>query len=534
MSIGILRQTGGGRFDWHPFTGDAVERIDNAANAPINQIVLADFQGNRLIEWSEAEGYGQGDIDVGLIHAVSEESDATDSLRETVANHARAFERAYSYAYHRRVRCVPYVVVDPIQPRGLTYNPAAVKDQIDQFDQHTHWIIRGGYKSGTDGEAYMGTTKAIWYSGPVSVAMHEMGHCLGLGHARRGINEYGGELSWMASRKTAGLNAQNAHIQGTLGPHKHIQGQGGAWLVPSDTHASDVQPGEYAAVLAQNDGYGYVWLTTRLTRDQSPIGVHRPLGTVYAVAPVGDLDATTTDFLGSLQPGETRQFRGITVTNHGGGLLTRVSINGGETEDPAPREIVPAEPITEAHSAVWRDPRFKYQGVDLHIRGDQAVGYWFTHGIDGGRTWRVLDGRLDDGVWHFDIIDTSGRQSRVEGSGRMWLKGPDRGRFEYRCESWGIGHLLVRRLTPAREGGIHKTGELEGFSVSRIGSRLYAYRYHYNGDRPDWTVYAGTENNLGVYRPVSRFRWYHGEAKRIRTAKVGESRIDGHELERVL
>ncbi len=533
--LGILHQTGGGRLDWHPFTGEHVERIENAANAPTGQIILAEFSGRRLTDWDEAEGYGDGDIDVGLIHAVSDESDATDSQREIVARHALAFERAYSYAYHRRVRCEPYVVVDPHQPRGLTYHPNVVRDQIAHFDEHTHWIIRGGHKQGIDGEAYMGTPKAAWYSGPVSVAMHEIGHCLGLGHARGNGYEYGGQVSWMASRNTCGLNAQQAHHQAVLGPHKHITGSGGAWLVPLDTHASDCQDGEYAAILAENEGGGYVWVCTRLTREQSPIGAHRPLDTVHVVAPVGGLDATTTEYLGFIQPGEERTYRGIRIRNHGGGLLTRVSINGGEPgEEPAPRAVEAALPLTEEHNLIWHDARFAFQGVDLHIRGDQAVGYWYTHEIDGGRTFRILDGHIRGGVWEFDILDTSGRQSRREGHGRMWLTSEGRGRLEYRCDSWGIGHFLMTPAAPRREdGGAFESGEAEGFSVSKWGDRMAAYRFHYDGDRSTWTLYEGGDA-LTIYKPESRFRWYHGDAGESGTTEGSLAAIDGHQLTRLM
>lgn len=524
---GVLRQTGGGRWDWIPASGDPVERVENTCDAPRNTPIIPAWGGNRLVSYEYANtpqrDVEQHRIAMCLLHVVDSPEDDTDQLRTDLSEWAREWEHELRSQHPSGgLACDTCVVVDSRQPRTLFFNPYEVRDQIPGYETYTHWAIRGGSKPGLKGEAYLDSDQLAVYPGGDTVTFsHETWHMWrGRGHSGKPGNGRG-DGTCIMGRSRRGLNALHITQMGLTDRIAEISESATVHLVPIETESADLKHGEHHVAKVEHNGTRLL-LSLRKTESQHYCGAkgHEP-DTVHIHSPKdGQWWMRETTYLDSTQT-ET-EIDGIRIRNLGGGVI-QVLIDGPAPE-PQPVEALPIPPgdePTPEHSGVWHDPRFKHQGFDLTIHDGRLTGYWFGHHPQGphgsasmgtgnnGKRWLVLNG-TDRGGWvEFDVTTVINGEPRPDGRGTIRFDG-NTALLRWETKTYGREHYRLERLTPPKENaGLFSFGDHSGISVADYHGETCVYYYGPGMGGQSWYVMSGTRDNLEVMSVSSRHRETH-------------------------
>lgn len=507
---GILRETGGGRYDWQPLDESApIEGLVDAGDAPFNVEIEAEIHDGRVTRWHQvgpARSLTEHVKDIALVWAESTQEEA-EAKRATVEGYAREVEHYLkNEAGHAwEIRVTPYVVVSD-QPRNLFFRYESVRDQMEaqhpgRYERHTYWCVFGGWKTGIDGEAWIGADKAaVYVTGDERVVRHELKHCFGLGHSTTERQEYGDWTCVMGN----GRNGHNAFQAIKLGliPDRQIADVHESLtttLVPLE--ADFTTAGEYRA-LRVGGGMTKLYLSTRAFRDQSILGTpdRYEAGTVFVHKGLGGRPV----YLGPVLPGDSGKFEGVTVRNEGvDGVRTRVTvIIEGQPPQAKPVEPLELPPGDEPLSAFWADERFPLQGFDLTFHGDKLTGYFFSYHPRGkhsigplqehtGKRWLILDGGVVNGRTRFTLYSVADGERKTEGRGVMRIDGGE-ALIVLESEMYGRESYRIRPFTPAKEDArLGSTGDFEGFSLCELTNpqqppRTFGYWYGHKPNGLDW------------------------------------------------
>lgn len=441
----------------------------------------------------------------------------------------------------------PFVIWDATQNFSLSFNFKArsVTDQLAELDEdyarHNYWAGIGGAQGGLQGIAWTGSYKSWNYmTGGGRTIVHELWHCFGLEHSWADQDAYGGRD--FQGKHASTHNAAALIYLGQIGQDEIADiDQGAAILIPVECKRTDARPGEYRAVRVIRDGRIAI-LSVHKADHQVRHGKGVALdGALWVHTWDPDTRPTyRTMMLGQwMAPATLPNGARVSITAEQDGAY-RVNVDSSDAARfPGWPNVDPDLPIDETCNSIWHDPRYKYQGIDLHVRNGQVVGYWFTHLPKGGRVWLMLDGEFERGAAEFDVYRTDGRSPKLDGSARLVRTGPDSAFFQVRCKTFGIDHLKLERLSPVRDSGefsgLFKTGNLEGFSSSVFsGHYMVAYHYYYDGGKPVWSMYDGLHDDLDIYLPETIHRGYYGDLNHVGQAKAANGKIDGYTLERLM
>jgi len=496
MITGYLRlimETGSesctGRYAFDADSGAHFEPVQNIAEAPIETHIYAEFEGNRLVRWDfhpVAARLAERNKDTALVcvyHGNTEEW-----ARRYVKTHA---EQLHHYLYSQNaddrwesIRVTPYILplTDSDPGTGLQFPWHAYKDklipldeEVPDFDEHIYIHGMGGSRSGVNGLAYVGGTRAWSWGGGIRTVKHEQVHMFGSRHSRGGGEEYGHPRCVMA-KSPGGVCGSQAWGLGLIpeemidtNPQKKTY-----FLLPVECDTHDARQGETQAIMPAANRI----ITARKPSDQSRLGAG-PLDAVYIE------DCTHRlypDYKGQLLKGQTATVNGHAIKHLGSKEgVVQLSVDGAPAQEwPKPSAPIPSDMTLnrESLSGVWHNPKELRQGVDISVRDDQVVGYWYTyhprgeHGVfpnkRTGREWFELDGRIKEGGYiSVDVYCYRGKERKKVGHGTMTLLEGNL-RFRFWCENYGRDHLDLARFTSEKlEQGIYETGEYEGYSVSQ-------------------------------------------------------------------
>lgn len=525
---GFLHKTVGGRFDFEKLSGEVTENIINEVEAPTEQLLAVELDGNHLVSF-DVIGHrmlGQREKRVALVRVVRSEDqvesawEAIKTLAEYVETYTRQVNRIWDV-----VEVTPFVVIDTDQPMGLNFNfgtpnvQAQLAEQDPNYERHNYWGGVGGGGSGLQGIAWTGSWK-FWTFMTMGgrVTVHELWHCFGLEHSWSGNDAYGGRD--FQGKHPSTHNAAALMYLGQIQDHEiHDLDEGTSFLIPVECGSTDARPGEYRAVRVIRDNKICI-VSVHKDDHQSAYGKGKLIDGalwVHTYDPANRPSYRTT-MIGRFMdtPIELPNGATVSVTGRKNGVV-RIAVDSEQRPEFPEWPEVPGDtyPISENTAGIWYSPEYTYQGIRLHVEGTHVQGYWFTHLPEGGRVWLVLDGHINEGIVKLNVIRTDGRSQRSDGEARLVMTGPDRGLFKVRCKTFGIDHFYLERLSFMGEDhpltGLFETGSLEGFSSVYIDGEIHAYFFSYNAlGHPDWSIYTGPMDDLDIYKPESLYKGFYG------------------------
>lgn len=545
---GFLHGTTSGRFDFESLDGEVIEDITNEAKAPTEQLLIVKIVNGRLVGF-DVIGHAmveEKEKRVALVRVVRSEDhveqawEAVEKLAEYVETYTRQINRIWDV-----VEVTPFVVIDTDQHMGLSFNfgapniQAQLAEQDPDYERHNYWGGVGGGSSWLQGIAWTGSWK-FWTFMIVGgrVTVHELWHCFGLEHSWAGSDAYGGRD--FQGKHASTHNAAALMFLGQIQDREiHDLDSGASFLIPAECGPVDARPGEYRAVRVIRNNQVCI-LSIHKDDHQSAYGKGKFVdGALWVhMYDPANRPSYRTKMIGRFLDSPVELPNGAVVRVTGQeNEVTRISVDSDQKPDfpEWPDVAGDVHPINENTAGIWYSPEYTYQGIRLHVRGTHVQGYWFTHLPEGGRVWLVLDGHIDGGVVRLDVIRTDGREQTIDGEARLVMTGQDQGMFKARCNSFGIDHFSLERLSEKGEEhpltGLFETGELEGFSSMYIDGEIQAYFFTYDAlGHPDWAIYTGPMESLDVYRPVSKYKGYHGDDGFDGHAVATESSIDGYAI----
>lgn len=548
MTQGTLRQTGGGRWDWWPVDGDPVEGVGNPADAPRGRLIDAHFVDGRVVGYEplpEPQRQPTGRMAMCQVWVVQSEEDDTDSLRERMARDALEWEHRMRTQNPRGDYECGYCVVVSRQSAGLFFSPYQERDQIPDFEHWTHWCIRGGYKPGTNGEAYLGDNKLALYPGADSSTFpHETRHCEDEGHSNGPDGTEYNDSDCNLGRAQTGLNALHAFRLGYIERVEEVSESATVHLVPVEVEPDDLMNGEYHAAKVEHNGRKYL-LSLRKTQNQHYSGVrnHDP-GTLFIHKPADSRWWANRSLYQGSTDSET-EVEGIKLRNLGGGVI-QIIIDGKPAPEPVapkPLLVAPGDQPGPEHSALWHDPRFEHQGFDFTIHGDRLTGYWFgyhprgPHGSgasqNNGQRWMIFHGHIKDGYVEFEAQSVQRGEPQDEGRGTIRFDG-DTALLRWDTGMYGREHYRLKRMSPVKiNPELYSFGDYAGISVAEydlpqpdmtIQRETWVYYYGPGMGGQSWYVMSGQRDDLKVMSVSSRHRETHpGDVENLGTAEF----VDG-------
>jgi hypothetical protein len=513
---GILRQTGGGRFDWLVHGERAIEGVQNDSQTPINRPLFARFNGKSLVAWDYAPQPAY-DRDIrNLVIAVVrvghpreiDHGGMGEAMRR--AQKLEHFLRLSNRGAWDSVRCVPFAVHDPGESsfgasfRWSTVRPQMLEQRPDAVDSITHYHGIGGFKAGVLGEAYVGTPYAWTFTGGQRTTHHEQGHALGCPHSYSDGYAYGHPACVMAKAQCGFCGAQMR----TLGQVEPVPAESGKsyFLVPIEADPDTLRSGECHAL--ELPGNGTIVATTRKSGDQSILGAGKE-GQVWIEQASG---WPRVQYLRRLRPGQTIEMGGASLS-HGGMRegVVRVDVGGGDDSDwPVPQS--PVGDGLESASGLWHELGVEHQGLDLTVDESGLSGVLYTHAPDGDqRRWLRLQGGMDGNI---SVYSPDGSPT---GSGQITLHGDDL-RLRLYSKEFGREQFELSRLATKDQVREVKHGDAV-YSYSRCGGVRVVYVRWPSGD---WQIWSGlADSDLKAYEVSAPYRSsYPGDVKRIGRAEV--------------
>jgi hypothetical protein len=173
--------------------------------------------------------------------------------------------------------------------------------------------------------------------------------------------------------------------------------------------------------------------------------------------------------------------------------------------------------LNEAFNGIWYNSNMVGQGIDLHIKNDRQVMYWYTFGMDSnmpptfiysdeeGNLYRTEFGYFDD--------PTVARNIHI-GTYSIEALAPNRIVFDYDTTDYGRGSIMMKPILTnqdERSGILYPEGkEKSGFSVQFHNDTCVMYWYTYGQSRTNfmggqirnnqqWFLCQGERKEDGTY-----------------------------------
>ena len=524
----LIMETGSkgctGTYAFEADSGAYFEPVQNLAKAPIERHIYAEFEGNRLVRWDFhpiANLINQMNKDIALTRVIGPSGNYENAkqLVERGADELEYWLRLCNREAHwEHIRVTPYVLVNhDSMPLGLQFQWHQFREQMeeqypDRYDEHIYWHGWGGHRAGVLGHAHRNGRRAWTYGGQQRTIRHEQGHNFGQDHSWWATDQYGHPICIMANAHSGFCGGAAYHL-GLVPEDYTAQAQSHKtyFLLPLECDPKDARNGE-VQLLRVGDHI----LSTRKTRDQLETGSRYETGLLYVDKPLNH-SWVSPQYVTRMADDESRDIAGFHVSNagHHKGVV-KVEIDGGEAGATYPQPLPPLDSDValkrDTLSGIWHNPAEKKQGIDISVRGDQVIGYWYTYHALGstgagaakttGREWFELDGRIEDEHIVVDVYQYKGRERKKVGHGTMTLLEGNL-RFRFWCENYGRDHLdLTRYTSPKLSQSIYETGEHEGYSVAQYevpetpenpeGLLWVAYHFAHTGiDDLTWQMLDG-------------------------------------------
>lgn len=576
--LGELKQTGGGRYDWHPENGEPFEGIANDIGAPTNTPINAQIADNKLVRWDWSDRHTLAMIDqmrkdIALI-LLREEGDIRPGDQEMIEGDALALEQFWSLAHDdlwSEVSVTPYVAENTTVNRpGLNFTWESIRDQLEpqhpeKYNNHTYWHGVGG-KNDANGLAYRWSRRAWTFNlyrghrGRRRTQQHENGHNFIGPHSSGPNREYGPDC--IMGQGFCGPNASARISAGIIRDDAvdQLEENGVMFLAPIESSYFDLRSGEKHAALITT-GHPRHLLSTRKNRNQCQLG-YGEVGQVH-VHEFHNGGKQNPIYLGKIMPGESRDVGGLEVRNvgHENGVV-KIS-TGGDADWPKAQEPISGDAITESLSGIWHDSRYKHQGFDLTFHDGKLTGYWYGHHPRGkhmqsdmshhsGRRWMILQGHDSGGYIEFEAWSADGGKLVEQGKGTIRFDG-DTALLRWQTGFYGREHYRLTRVSPPKinqrqysfgdhsgisacEYDIPKTDEQGRVKTVRV---TFVFYFGPGQGGQDWKYMDGSPDSLTVYGMEQQHRDTHeGEVKELGVARIGGDEFEmlgrTHDMERFL
>jgi hypothetical protein len=465
----------------------------------------------------------------------------------------RAAKQLYDFLHHSNngfwtsIEVIPYVIANEegqsLGPTTYTFHHDIKERMREQYpddptvvDRHNYWHGYGGFRSGILGLAHINGRKAWTFSGGQRTIRHEQGHNFGCPHSKTQYNEYGHPGCVMAKARCGFCASQRLHMNLVREELQDKCNDSGEYhLIPVECNDRDVRSGEIKSLWLPGPGrMGYI-LSTRKPQQQhpnGPSGVEEGEIMVERAIVPGEVV-----YEGTIAEGASRDVGDFSVRNvatKDGAVKVLVGSGSESSHWPETMGMPSGDIINEQHSAVWHDPNYKHQGVDLFFnsQNNQLTGYFFTHDAEGQKRehigsvvdipsprWYVIDGYVDTdtGLADCTIYSTYGRERKLQGSGTIRVSGNEM-LFRFYMKDFGRDSWRLKMATPTRKApsGIFESGTLEGYTLGTYlvpgeDGELYdnhvVYEYTYWNDYPVWNVYSGhDESALKGLEPTGYYK----------------------------
>lgn len=431
------------------------------------------------------------------------------------------------------------------------YPPYYAKNDINKFMadndmegfEPNYFHVNGGYHKSYCGQGNKPGNRSvtyIHYACGVKTMVHEIGHNLGLHHASTlntetdKLVEYGDQTSVMgSSQRLPGFNSVNVVQLGFEDEReiKRVSTTQQILICPLEMTKHGMHENEYQNVVIEAASKTFHLSIRKIkgvqyhssVRDPSALFIHEATRDKHSILVDGMMR----------YPGASRiiynniKIEYLEYENE----TARVNIIYGD--DDAPDDIpmptgfpesLPAVSIGTEHNGAWYNPDYTGEGLDLHVKGDKMVLYWYTYNVkQTSRRFYLATCSLEEGLNEFDILTTEDgtwddptlHTSKVVGKGQLYFFDGTRGVFNWNTEEHGRGSIEVTPVALSGENPHPSNGSYYQPSRNGEGFTIQFFE-HLDSVAAFWFSYGPTVKGgpYDRYTGNMKQRWYVCSGKR--------------------
>jgi hypothetical protein len=430
-------------------------------------------------------------------------------------------------------------------PNPPYYGLQEILQEVDlgDFTPDIHHVRSHWYNSSYCGLGNLYGDKSCTYDGGncgLHTYLHEIGHNLGLRHANKDGEEYMDRSCIMGRGASIhGINAYHLRKLKLYDSRERLDINDSTefLLAPVELPWHCLHPDQYQHAVLYRDGHEWYELSLRKDRGWpwSPKESEDKLY-VHTKTPEGKSDLV--DIISPVNNPSRLLPNGVTVNyadygNEAASIQVWYPAKPPGAAIPLPADLPTRLPGTEPHpmhSGLWYDKRYHGQGLDIQIKGNRVVGYWYTFNQKQGKygdseqRWYFFEGKVGDNSMPVFTTENGTfdnptlRVVREIGHVQLSFTAHDRGIMIFNTTEHGNGCMYLDVIDwgviygiwydPARDGA--------GFTIQHpenapASPDVVVYWYTYdNTSEQVWYLCQGTEDNLTIYH-VTGGHWcdYH-------------------------
>ena len=453
---------------------------------------------------------------------------------------AKSVQEFYRY-YGNKVWDVEvrgYVMLGESSAHPPYYARSDVTKYMNEHDMEgfepNYFHVNGGYSEGYCGQGNKPGNRSVTYINyvcGVKTMIHELGHNLNLHHASTfdGVDklvEYGDKTSVMGSAQSvSGFNSVNVIQLGFEDEReiKHITETQQILICPIELTKHGMHENEYQNVIFKS-GTKTFHVSIRKIKGGQYYSGESDESMLYIHESTRDTHSIRYPSLRYPGPNVRRTLPGGVVVEYleYANETARVNIifSGDSKPDDIPMPVgfpaaLPSVSIGPEHNGAWYDKDYTGEGLDLHVKDDKMVLYWYTYNVkQRSRRFYFAACSLTDGLNEFDIMTTEDGTwadptlytPKTVGKGQLYFFDGTRGVFNWNTDEHGRGSMEV---TPVALSNHPSTGSY--YQPSRDGEGFTIQFFdHLDSVTAFWYSYGPIERGTGYnnYKGNMKQRWY--------------------------